>query len=316
MVRKKMSPIQKSQLKDWFVSKPIKFALLSLGLITGIIFFYFLLNMSVLHINPYMVRGPIFATVGLALGFAIYKLIKWLPSETLDRRSFVAIDNGLTFIYYMAILFSAFLIMNGAQDLMYFSMWVRNFSLPVFILTIVLGSLVYLYVLGLMISNIYATYLRAREMGVSKWKAILSFPFGTTLLWLPGYILPESKKNKEVITIKSKWFNSLTSWIVSKPLNAILIYLITITFSAMFLDLFTTSITAMFGLIFGLWIWATGVDKFRKSIGGAYSSFTASLNIAFIICFLVIIFLPINKLSQPASVQLNPAQVSQAIEQK
>lgn len=304
--------IQSEQrLNNWFFKKPVRFALLTLGIIIGILLFFFIANQLFIGTDSLMLRLPIFITVAAGIVFSVTQLIKWLPKDPLDRYSFISIDNGLTIIYYIFILLSTVLFVKNYSSIFYLSMSLNNGSLVLFFLTMILGSFLYLYVMGLMITNIYAVYLRAVYIGIPKWKAILAMPFATTLIWLPGYLLSEDKKDKKVIEIKSKLFSGLTKLIMKKSINSILVFLLTILFCYLFLGIFSAVITLLFGLIFATWISFIGVKKFNKSIGDNYATFAAVLNIAFIISFILLFALPINKLPN----NITSTQIQEAVTQ-
>lgn len=275
-----------NELSDWFFKKPLKFALESVGYITGILLFFFALNTLFFNVSAAVIRLPMFITVGFTMIYMVCKLIKWLPKEPMDRHSFIGIDNGLTIIYYVTVVFSTVLLAKNYSNLIYITQWLTNYSVVLFVLGAMIGVLLYLYTLGLIISNIYVTYKRAMFMGVPKWKAILSFPFASTMIWLPGYILPEHKKVKKVLDSKVKWFSELTDWIISKQIHAVMMFGIAIVFSYLFLDMFSTGITIVFGIIFGIWVSLVGKTHFVKSMGGMYTTLSAVINIILVTLFL------------------------------
>ena len=274
-------PVKKSILASWFFKQPAKFALLSFCAMLGIMAAYSLIKaaFSTLTYSVSTVTGLLV----ISIVFSICMLIKWLPNDNLDRRSFVAVDNGLTIIYFIAIILSTIFIATNQQLLIFYIFWLQNYSVILFLVAATAIALIYLYVLGLMIANLYSTYRRALGMGVPKWKAILSLPFTFSLFWLPGYLLPDAPKTKQVIEIKSKWYSAFTNWVVAKPINAVLVFLATLVISALLMDIYTPCMMVVAALVFAVWVWIVGGAKLRKSIGGAFASFVMGLNIALVI---------------------------------
>lgn len=273
----------KSKLLSWFFNEPAKFALMSFGLMAGVVLIYALIAGLVTGGTGTLNPLPIVILVTAALVFSICKYISWLPKDNLDRKSFVAIDNGLTFIYYISLLLSTIFIVSSAQKIMLYAMWLQYYSMFWFFTVVIAASIIYMYVFGLLIGNMYATYRRALAMGVPRFKALLTVPFSTAMFWFPGYLLTDETRAKPVVEIKTKWYSKLTDWVVAKPLNAILLFLLTLAFSALFFDLYTLGLTLFFGAIFCVWVLITGTKTFKKNIGGAYSTVAGALNIAFII---------------------------------
>lgn len=308
----KTIPLPKSKLQSWLFNAPAKFAGLSFSLLISITVIYGFFR-TMVYGDALMSPVYVILIMSVVLIFTAYKLIKWLPKENLDRRSFVAVNNGLTVIYFTSFLLSTLFLITRAGAIVYYMMWLQYYSMFLFFVTMIAASLVYLYVLGLLIANIYAVYLRAMAMGIPKWKALLSFPFSFVLLWMPGYLLPEKTTDKAVISIKTKWFARFTDWVVAQPINAVLVFLFIMVFSAMFFNFYFAGLTLFFTIIFGLWVWIKGADGFRKSMGGAFATFTASLNIALIITMIGFISMGYNY-AKDHSVQMNAVETIQMAE--
>lgn len=312
MVKKIINSL-KAKLSSWLLKEPLKFALLSFGLIFGISIVYVLIRG--LFAGGFGISPLVFLLlVAAALIFSACKLVKWLPIEKLDRRSFVAVDNGLTLIYFALFIGFTTLIANSTQNLLFYSIWLQSYSMFLFVVTALLGVLVYLYILGLLFTNIYATYKRALTMGIPKWKVILSLPFTFTMFWVAGYLLPEEKKTDQAIEIKSKWYARFTDWVVAKPINALIVFLFPALFRGLFFDSGYTLLVVLFVAIFGVWILFTGVNKFRKSIGGVFSTVTAVLNIAIVVA--LIGFLTFQVVNKPVIIQQETVQVTEPVVQK
>ncbi|HNY25025.1 MAG TPA: hypothetical protein PKJ33_00540 [Alphaproteobacteria bacterium] len=304
---KKIVDSTKSKLASWFFKEPVKFAFLSFGLIFGV---------SVIYLLARGIFGagfgipPLFflTLVLVSLFFAAYKLISWLPKDKLDRHSFVAVDNGLSMIYFIVFVGFTLLIANSTQSLIFYAMWLQHSSMVLFFITAILGILGYLYVFGLLIANLYATYNRAVTMGVPKWKVLLSLPFTFTIFWATGYLLPEEKKSTPVIEIKTKWYARFTNWVVAKPINSLIVFLFTAIFFGLMFESYSTGLTIFLTAIFGIWLLFQGVSKFRKSIGGAFSTFVAVLNIVVVLG--IIGYMTFQVSTQPIQIQQETVQVT------
>lgn len=315
---------QTNTIAAWLWRAPIKFTgLLVIGMTLLI------LAMSLITIpfeNPMPEwTGWIFALVLLSfIGFSIYKLIKFTPTDYLDRKSFVGIDIGITFIgimlYFILPLitilalgfdsFEQFMVVMGYYMGYMAALKPITFFIIAFILSIVL-SIVATYVSGLMLSNYIIMFRRGQMMGISKLKLWLSFPFGLHLLWLPEYFLPEEKKTKPATQLKSKWFSNFVDWVVKKPMNAIIVWLIMIGFgaAATFLasgELTPNTLLELFLIVLFVVILAIlGVKRFRTAVPGWFSWMAAIVNI------LVIIAIFCYAISINNAVRLHPGDAPQ-----
>lgn len=286
MVKKTTPTKTKSILTSWFLTQPFKFALLSFALLIVLSVAYALIAVAITGGQSPLATWPIAVLMSVTFIYCVYKLIKWLPVQQMDHRGFVAIDNGLTLIYYVFSILSLIFLIKHADTIMVYLWAMQNSSITLFWIVMTISALLYLYVFGLMLANVIAIYRRAVTMGVPKWKIIMSLPFTFAIYWFPGYILPDEKKPNNDVTIKSKWYNALTDWVVARPVNAVLIFLLTIVVTALFFDLYTLTLTVILAIIFGLWVWISGVKTFQKKIGGAFATFIASMNIALVLLFL------------------------------
>ena len=287
---------KKSGLLSWLWNAPVKFAFLSFALVFGITIVYMFANEI---FQPGAALSPTFTftILFLAMIFSAYKLIKWLPKYNLDRRSFVAIGNGLNLIYFSIFFILTILIASSTQDLVFYLLWLQTKSITLFLIITLFGSLVYLYLLGTFIANIYLIYRRGVSMGIPKWKIILSFPFTFSMFWITGYLLPEDKKTKPAITINKKWYSEFTDWVIKKPINTVFVFLIITLLSGLFFDVYSSYLTIMFIILFGIWVWAVGMKKFQNVIGKSFANFVFILNL--IIVLGVIGFMIFEMKNQP-----------------
>ncbi|MBN1281538.1 MAG: hypothetical protein JW985_01045 [Alphaproteobacteria bacterium] len=274
----------KSKLLSWLFSEPVRFAIISFLSALGVSFVYILAR-EIFYKDMVMSSIPFLILIFSVIIINVALLIKRLPKDILDRRSFIAIDNGLSIIYFSIFIIMTLFIASSARDLVFYTIWLQNYSMLFFLLTATLGSMIYLYIIGLMVSNIYVIFRRAVSMGVPKWKIILSMPFMFSMFWVSNYLLPEDKKTKSSIDIKTKWYSRFTDWVISKPINTMIVFLIVTILSGLFFDTYSSTLTILFALVFGVWVWATGLNKFQKSIGGTFSTFVWIMNIAIILTF-------------------------------
>lgn len=314
MLKKSTPAKTKSVLTSWFLTGPLKFALLSLVLLIGVSVSYALIYVAVTGGNTAPATWPIVTLMLLATLFCIYMLARWLPTREMDRRGFVAIDNGLTVMYYIFSVLSLVYLVRNADAIIMHMMVLQYTSIVWFWIVMVLGALAYLYILGLMLANIIAIYRRAVTMDVPRWKVLLSLPFTFGIYWFPGYMLPDETPVKSETPIRAKWYAAITDWVLARPVNAVLVFLLTILICALFFDFYTLMTTVVLGAIFGIWLLISGVKTFRAKMGGAFATTMASLNIAMILVTLgLVIFAPqfftpqIEKMTDAEIIQMIPA---------
>jgi hypothetical protein len=188
---------------------------------------------------------------------------------------------------------SFMLLLLNMQSILLYMMWLQNTSMLLFFAAAIFAAIIYMYFLGILIANIYATYRRAIGMNIPKWKALLSLPFGLSLLWFPGYFLND-EKSKPAIAIKSKWYSGFTNWVVAKPLNATLVFAVTVLLTTLFFDIYSAFILILCAIFFGVWVLVLGAGQLRKNVGGVYASVAAVINIALIVSmiFRIAVFTP------------------------
>jgi hypothetical protein len=292
MAQKKTNQTR-SRLSSWFFKEPAKFALLSFVLMTCALLVYMLIAGLVAGENAVLPLWPPLVMMTAMLAFSVYKLVGWLPKDNLDRKSFVAIDSGQVFIYYVFLVLSSFSILGNTREVTLAATMLMFSSSFWFFAVAIIAAIVSLYFFGLLVGNIYAAYRRALAMGVPKIKALLAMPFASVMFWFPGYLLPDDSKAKPAVEIRAKWYSNLVDWIVSKPINALAVFALTLVFSALFMDFFKICFSLLLGSVFLAWILISGVKGFKKNIGGAYSTVAGALNAAIIIicvCFAAFIF--------------------------
>jgi len=151
----------------------------------------------------------------------------------------------------------------------------------------VCGVFIYLYVFGLAISNIYAKYKRAVEMGINKWNVIASMPFAFLLMWTPGYLISDKKHNSN-LQIKTKWYAKFNKWIVSNSNNTLLMFVFLLLFN-IFYDVSALLWIAFLLVIYALWI-VKHKSNFLKNINQGYAWTAIGINFAAIVVIIVSFF--------------------------
>jgi hypothetical protein len=270
------------KLSEWLFMAPFKFALLSFCTMVGFVLIFAIIA-GAFNMAAAISSAPVAILMIIGMIISIWMLIKWLPAGDLDRKSFIAVSNGQLLVYAAILALSIITVAIWGNKLVMYSAWLQYYSMTLFIILATAISLVYLYILGVIIANLYAIYWRARAMGVPKWKLILSIPFSFLLFWFPAYLIPDAKQSKTIVPIKSKWYEKLTSWIVAKNSNTIISLIAMIVIITLFFDIYSFSLMILFGIVFGVWALITGIDGLRKNIGNNFSTMAASVNIAMVI---------------------------------
>lgn len=294
-------------LLDWLLWKPLKFSIITFIMMIGVGFIYAIIS-SLIFNGATESRSIL--TILLAITFAIsaYLMLKKLPSDNLDRKSFVAINNAQIFFTSAAFIISTLIIVANAEKIMLKLMLMPTHSSMAFIAIIVVAALFYLYLCGLFIANLYVKFRRCRSLGISPWKIICTMPLGFGLLWIPGYILPEKTKNKPILSIKTKWYNKFTDWVLSGSINTIIVFIALVAFSGFFFGFNSILLTLFLAVIFAIWLNIYGKEKFNQSLPKKYATFAIIINIILIICFVAaIVYL---STPQIANINMNISEVS------
>lgn len=288
---------------NWLLWKPLKFGLLSFCLMTLFGFLYTFLS-SMIYIPQWVL--PSLILFSFIIG-AFY-MLKHMPTENLDRHSFIALNNLQIFILSFAFIISTLIIMYNANSISYQMMMLSTHFNASFLLLMLLIGIVYMYLCGLLLSNIYAKYKRCCALGIKSWKIIASMPFGFGLLWIPGYILPEDKKQKTVLPIKCKWYDKLTHWTTKNTINTALVFTICVALSSLFFGLNMVLLTYCLAIISALWIFSIGVKKFKTLLNNKYVNFAIILNI--VVLVLLIIFIMYSAVNSPETLNISINEIA------
>ncbi len=274
-----------SKLSTWLFWSPLKFAFISLGIMLTAAFIFSIIA-SHLYGNIALPQTPLLIILILGiLGGAIIQIRK-LPSEKMDRQSFIALHNGQTVILSLAFLIASYLIFINYQQIMFSMLIMETQSSLSFLTILIAAALFYLYLTGLAIANIYAKIRRIREFNVPTWKIIASMPFGFSGLWAAGYLLNTPTPKHPTVQIKSKWYSAWTQWVISRPAATITTFIAITTLSGFFFGFNAILLTFSLALIFGIWTLQIGTNQFIKTIPTKYATTTVIINIALLILFL------------------------------
>lgn len=255
-------------LVTWFLRAPLVFAAVCAVIFTVL---------ALIGLAPQYIT----LVTPVVLVIAGYLAIRTARTKPIDRRSYVAADNGITILS---------LIVTGILALItpsipYMMAYALNLGRGLYILSMLVIYLLSYYTVGLVVMNLYAVYLRCVKMGVAKWKIILTMPF--TMLYCPAYFLSEKNTARPVIGMRSNLFMRLTDWVVARPINAVLCYVVLMLLSVWQVpSVDNIAFSVMLGLVFGGFMLISNPARRRENIAGPYATLSIFINIAFILYML------------------------------
>ncbi|MBQ8367685.1 MAG: hypothetical protein IJX43_01320 [Alphaproteobacteria bacterium] len=274
-----------SKLSTWLFWSPLKFAFMSLGIMLTAAFIFSIVA-STFYTNTTLPQTPmlIILVLGICLGAIIQ--IRKLPTDKMDRQSFIALHNGQTIILSLAFMIASYLIFVNYQQIMFSMLIMETNSSVSFLMILIIAALFYLYLTGLAIANIYAKFRRIREFDVPTWKIIFSMPFGFSGLWTAGYLLNTPTQKQTTIQINSKWYSAWTKWVISRPATTIATFIVITILSGFFFGFNAVLLTFSLALIFGIWTLQIGSRQFTKTVPTKYATTTVIINITLLVIFL------------------------------
>ena len=270
---------KQTTLKTWLFTRPLQFALrmLILIVITWIPRLFPTLNLPLFNYGTLALAVCIFA-------WAAYKLAKSLPLKEISQKDFVALVHG----YRITILGTLFIFFcyNALTDHLFSSLWF--FKMPQLITRILFESFgliqafIPMFILGVALSGLYVKYRRAKIMGLTPWKIILTMPFTFIMSWMPGYLIAD-KSTKSDLQIKSSWYSKFNAWTTATSINTTFVFLFLILLSNILLT--RQSATLLFPLIlflvFSLWN-STSKPNFKTNMNRGYAWFAIIINLIMI----------------------------------
>lgn len=302
---------QRLGLVQWLFNRPIKFALTMLGLsILGVCFYTAIMS--------YFSAGqvPVWPTTILMAIFVIlciWRMIKRLPNSDIDKRSFIAINNAIICITLVLLVIYALLASKIMLPMIillnspFISIWTALYALAGLLLMAVIS----LYTLGVVIEILYSTYLRARAMGVPKWKAIFSMPF--SMLWLAGYLLPDTQPKTAAIATRAAWYDKLSKYIAEKPTANITVCLILLASVCLFYGIHIWLYILVPLVVYAIWRIVAGAQSMRKNVGGKFATAAVILNILLLCWLLLTLFYPRLNVPSQTSIEIHEAEETMAI---
>lgn len=276
-----MKNIKTNSLSAWLFKIPALFAVFLLPTSFVLIALYALIT-SVMNTE---IMWPLYILLTCNfLGIAYY-FIKKMHVTNMYQSDFVAITNGYSLISIAFTVISIAMIRSETIAIRQIAMWFYIFHRALFLILTVLALLVGMYLIAITAFSVYTTYKRAIEMGVSKLKTILSWPFGFFLLLMPGYLQSESKA-KSNVKISSHWYKKFNDWVLSNNSNLIFTFIVLIllknVISGWTVLIFTTAL-----MIFYL-LWNVKFkSSFMKNINKGYATSAIAINIISILMVLI-----------------------------
>lgn len=263
-------------LLSWVFLQPLKISVISL-----LFLLFFVLLAGIIMPG---VQGAIttYCTI-LAISISAYITIYKMPRENMDRQGFIALNNT-HYLISSTIFFIVITILTKYKDVITYKLMLLGTNLtPKLMILMLLAALLFLYLVATFVVNLYAKYLRCREMGISTWKIICSMPFGFSLLWTPGYLLESETKNNSAVSIHSNWYLKLTKFVGSKYIYTLLTFILLTIYSGFFYGPQMVILTLIYLLIFTIWLKISGLSTFRQQQNRIYSYLAIIMNVLIII---------------------------------
>lgn len=274
-----MANEQKSSLKFWLIKTPIFFAITA--------FFFTVVTTALVGLLLPATETSIQATgilTFITMIIAAVLAIRRIGIVDIKRGDMVTIFNTQTIITVIASLVSLVAISNmPAVQMWIYSLMQTHIGVVLGFVLVTLIVLLSFYILGVLITCLWAKFLRARAMNIPTWKIICSMPFGFAMTWIPGYFLSSKSEKKPSLSVETKWISNLTKWTTKSLTNAGFIFAILVLATELFVGLASTLLTLTFTMLFGIWAMRSGHEKFAKNIGGKYATTAVLINIAIII---------------------------------
>lgn len=276
--------IKTNCLKDWLFTGPAKFALYSLIFIFASASIYsIIVGLLYKNYSGFSINFMSLLVIASFLG-AIFFSTKKYKDSTLSQYDFFTIFSfSSIFAAILSFVLGVFVITNAESILMYLLTTKAN-SLIGFIVLTSLLSLVFLYLIGVIVFNVYSKYLRVKSLGLEKWKIFLSMPFGFSLLWQPAYFMSDEKKSS--ICIKSGFFNKILQNIFNNKINATFWLILLLGLSSFVFGISMAILGMVMLLIYGLICWIKSKELLSKQYKKSYALFAIFINIILLVLFI------------------------------
>ena len=280
-----------NKISTWTLIQPLKFVLWSMAMVlTSAFAFHYIADR--MGQNPLLTQTVIQYASLILIGINAIILLFKLPRDPINQKSFVAIHNAQSVIWSAIIIGAFYIFTSQMQNVLINMAAFSPRAKTIFIITMTIAALAFLYTTGLTVSNLYIKYRRARTLNIPAWKIWFSMPFGFSAMWIPGYFLADSKSTKFDTEIKTKWYSSLTNWILSSRAHTIIAFIIVCIISGIYVGLPGILLTFALASMFGIWTLQIGTKKFTNTIGGKYANSVIILNWLIIICLVCFTLIP------------------------
>ncbi len=273
----KTKPASANKLSAWLFHRPLQFTFLTLGVTLLLSLLYgFIMGMFAPESD---LMWPLWTLIGLNFVCAIMWLCHKLPSDNLDRRSYIAIftaTNVIMFVLYLATIL-------GALGIIQYMISATIIGVEImFALCAILIVGVFAMCLG--ITDLIATYRRVRAMGVSRTVALWSIPFGLCLLAAPAYILPEpGRKRKTITEFGTGAYSRLVEWIATRRGAAFSLMTLGLIITTFVMGVNNSATLGWIGLAF-FCVWYVFTRRAtQRTIAGAYAKTVAIMNVICIV---------------------------------
>ncbi len=270
---------KQTTLQTWLFTKPLQFALrmLILIIIAWLPRLFPAINISLFN------YGMLAVTIGIFV-WATYKLAKSLPLKDISQKDFVALTNG----YRITALATLFIFFGyNALTNYFFSSFVFFKMPPVITQTLfassgIIESVILMFFLGTVLSSIFVKYRRAKIMGLTPWKIILTMPFTFIMAWMPGYLIAD-KSTKSDLQIKSHWYSKFNTWATATSVNTTFVFLFLILLSNILLTRQSASLLfpLVLFLVFSMWN-STSKPNFKANMNRGYAWLAIIINIVMV----------------------------------
>lgn len=272
------------KLITWLVTRPLIFAIVSFVLMTAGAAIAGLATRAGLTFD----LGPVLVVIGFLIATAI--LVRMLPNDTMHQRKFIGIYNAQTLITSIGFLVPTIALLTNynywiGRIMRMYMMWPN-----LFITLTIIAAIFYLYLGGIMIAGLYAKYRRARTMGIPMWRILATAPFGFCMLWMAGYMIPDTRATEPV---GAKWYARITNWIAATPTRTAAFAIIMATVANLFVDLTVAALPLIAAIIFAIWAHRVGDANMRKNIAGAYTTTAITINVALVIVACIMLAKPL-----------------------
>lgn len=269
------------KLSTWTLWAPLRFAVFTFCALTMTSLLYTFIATRIYTPAPIPQTPLLYLIILTFIGCATLFFIK-LPRITPDRQSFIAAHNAQITLVSITFILISFLLLKNANEIIFKLIIMESSSTPSFIITVATFCIIFLYLIGILLSNFFLKIRRIQNFKIPTWKIILCIPFGFSALWTPGYILPTANTTNSSITIKSNWYRNLTNRITSHATTTIATYALITMLSGFIFGINATLLTFVFALIFGIWALQIGTKKFTKNITRQYTTFAIIINLILI----------------------------------